>query len=163
TSVQPPNRRTPEPAASGFAGYTLRMTLRPAIGGARLRLRVCNTYGKLPLLLGDVRIALRSSGPDIRPDSARGVSFRGAISIGIAPGASILSDPVDLSTRAGEDLAVDLYLATPSGPPTWHAEANRTSYRSRRGDHAGEPHWGELVPELSWYFICGLDVQAPRS
>jgi lysophospholipase L1-like esterase len=163
TSVQPPNRRTGGAAATGFEGRSLRMTLRAAIGGERLRLRICNSYGKLTLLLDDVRIAARAPGPDIRPESARIVTFGAKRSIRIAAGASALSDPIPLAPKAGEDLAVDLYLPLPAGPPTWHAEANRASYISPPGNYAGAPHWDEPTPTLSWFFLCGLDVAAPRS
>jgi len=163
TSVQPPNLRTVGSAATGFEGRSLRMILRPPVGGERLRLRICNSYGKFALLLDDVRIAPRASGPDIRPESAQVVTFRGQRSIRIAAGASVLSDPVPLAPRAGEDLAVDLHLPLSSGPPTWHAEANRTSYISERGNYVGVPHWDGARPVLSWFFICGLDVAAPRS
>jgi hypothetical protein len=140
TSVQPPDRGSVGLAATGFDGRTLRMILRPAIGGERLRLKICNTYGNLTLPLGSVRIAGRASGADIRADSARLVTFGGGSSIRIAAGASALSDPILLAVKAGEDLAVDLYLPASTGPPTWHREANRTSYISPRGNYAGDPH-----------------------
>jgi lysophospholipase L1-like esterase len=163
TSVQPPKPQTVGAAATGFEARSLRMILRPAIGGERLRLRICNSYGNFALLLDDVRIAARASGPDIRPESARPVTFAGQRAIRIAPGASVLSDPVPLAPMAGEDLAVDVHLPLSSGPPTWHAEANRTSYISVRGNYAGSPHWEGSRPVLSWFFICGLDVAVPRS
>ena len=163
TSVQPPSLRTVGTAATGFEERSLRMILRPTIGGARLRLRICNSYGKFALLLDDVRIAPRASGSDIRPERAQIVTFHGQKSIRIAPGGNVLSDPVPLALTAGEDLAVDLHLPLSSGPPTWHAEANRISYISARGNYAGVPHWDGARPVLSWFFICGLDVTAPRS
>jgi hypothetical protein len=127
TSVQPPDRGSVGLAATGFDGRTLRMILHPAIGGERLRLKICNTYGNFTLPLGSVRIAGRASGADIRADSARLVTFGGGSSIRIAAGASALSDPILLAVKAGEDLAVDLYLPASTSPPTWHREANRTS------------------------------------
>ena len=163
TSVQPPHLRTVGAAATGFEERGLRMILRPTIGGGRLRLRICNSYGKFALLLDDVRIAPRASGPDIRPESPQVVTFHGQRSIRIAPGASVLGNPVALAVTGGEDMAVDLHLPLSSGPPTWHAEANRTSYISVRGNYAGVPHWDDARPVLSWFFICGLDVAAPRS
>jgi lysophospholipase L1-like esterase len=139
------------------------MILRPAIGGDRIRLKICNTYGTFSLVLGDIRIAGRTSGPDIRPDGSRVVTFEGARSIRIAAGASALSDPISLAAKAGEDLAVDLYLPVSTGAPTMHDEANRTSYVSPWGNYAGAPEWAESTKTSSWYFLCGLDVEAPRS
>lgn len=162
TSIQPPAPGISGPAVEGFAGHTLRLILRPAIGGGRLRLRICNTYGQVPLALGDVRLAERISGSEIRPQSGRIVTFAGSSAAGVPPGGSILSDPVSVGLRPGVDLAVDLYLPTPSGPPSWHFEANRTSYISLPGDHAGEIRWDAAKPSLSWFYLCGLDVIAPR-
>ncbi|HEX4569015.1 MAG TPA: SGNH/GDSL hydrolase family protein [Dongiaceae bacterium] len=163
TSVEPPNQRTVGAAATGFEDRSLRMILRPTIGGGRLRLRICNSYGKFTLGLDDVRIASRTSGPDIRSDSAHRVTFHDQTSIQIAAGASAVSDAAPLAAIGGEDLAVDLHLPFFSGPPTWHAEANRTSYISVRGNYAGVAHWDGAKPVLSWFFICGLDVAAPRN
>src|SRR5690349_21040506 len=127
TSVQPPNRRSVGPPATGFDGRTLRMNLRSTIGGERLRLKICNTYGNLALNLGDIWIAGRVSGPNIRPDRVRVVTFGGQKSIRLPAGTNALSDPVLLPAKAGEDLTVDLYVPVSTGPPTWHEEANRTS------------------------------------
>lgn len=161
TSVEAPDLHATGFTGAGFDGRTLRMIVTPAIGGRRLRVRVCNTYGHFALALGDVRIALRSSGPDIRPESARVVTFGGERSIRLSSGQSVESDPVPFGIEPGQDLAVDLYLPRTSGPPSWHREANRTSYISPRGDYAGAPHWAEPATTTSWFFLCGLDVEAP--
>lgn len=160
TSMQPPYRQTAGPAATGFQGRTLRMILRPTLGGGYLRLKICNSYGKTALALGDVRVAERATGSDIAPGDAQIVTFAGERSAMLAAGASIVSDPVPMTIKAGEDLAVDLYLPSASGPPTWHAGANRVSYVSAEGNHAGEARWPDATRTLSWYFICGLDVSA---
>jgi len=163
TSVQPPNRRSVGAPAKGFAARTLRMNLRSTIGGERLRLKICNTYGNLALNLGDIWIAGRVSGPNIRPDRVRVVTFGGQKSIRLPAGTNALSDPVLLPAKAGEDLTVDLYVPVSTGPPTWHEEANRTSYISPWGDYAGVPAWPKSTPMSSWFFLCGLDVAVSRN
>src|SRR5260370_38076843 len=49
TSVQPPDRGSVGLAATGFDGRPLRMILRPAIGGGRLRLKSWHTSGHVTL------------------------------------------------------------------------------------------------------------------
>jgi hypothetical protein len=142
----------------GFSNQTLRMILRPSIAGNRLRLRLCNTYNAWPQQLGEARISIRRSGPDIREGSDRAVSFGGGRTATIPAGAVAVSDPVPLKVTGGEDLAVDLYFPHSTGPPTWHAEANRTSYVLLPGDHAGAPSWAHPMPVRCWFFVCGLDV-----
>ncbi len=114
----------------GFENRTLRMILRPSMGGNRIRLRICNTYGNWPLTVGKVGVALKSSGSNIRQDAIRIVTFGGHHSIRIAAGAMALTDPIPLKINAGQNLAVDLYLPLPTGPPTWHALSDLDSYIS---------------------------------
>jgi hypothetical protein len=56
-------------------------------------------------------------------------------------------------------LAVDLYLPVSTGPPTWHEEANRTSYMSP-WETMPVPGMGWIDRTPAWYFLCGLDVAA---
>jgi lysophospholipase L1-like esterase len=161
--VQPPIGNSLQPAGTGFENRTLRLILRPAIAGSRLRLRICNSYGKAPLTLAAVQIAARLSAAKIAPDRARIATFGGVRSVRIGVGESALSDPIAMPVKAGMDLAVDLYLPGSTGPPTWHMEANRTSYISSAGDHAGAAGWDGATATRSWFFLCGLDVTAPES
>jgi hypothetical protein len=162
-SIEPPDRRTVPPAATGFAGHTLRVVMRPSIGGSGLRVKLCNTYGRLPVFLGEARIAIRAVGAGIRLPSQHVVTFGGQRSSQIAAGASVLSDPVALAPQSGEDLAVDLYFPAASGPPTWHAVADLASYLSPAGNHAAAPDWPQSTRLMSWFYLCGLDVAAPRN
>ena len=152
---------SPLPPGIGFYDRTLRMILRPSIGGERLRLRICNSYGERPLLIGKVTIAAKLISASIRP-GAKLVTFAGNSSTTIAPGGMAVSDTVELETSAGRDLAVDLYLPQGADAPTWHPLANRTSYISLPGDYAGAAVWFVSTPIRSWHFVCGLDIAAPE-
>jgi lysophospholipase L1-like esterase len=144
----------------GFENRTLRMILRPSMGGNRIRLRICNTYGNWPLTVGKVGVALKSSGSNIRQDAIRIVTFGGHHSIRIAAGAMALTDPIPLKINAGQNLAVDLYLPLPTGPPTWHALSDLDSYISSPGDYATVQSWQQSTVVHSWFFVCGVDVAA---
>jgi lysophospholipase L1-like esterase len=162
-SIEPPTRQTAPPAATGFAGQTLRLVMRPSIGGKGLRLKLCNAYGRLPVFVGEARIAVRASGPGIQLASQHIVTFGGQRSAQIAAGANVLSDPVALAAQSGKDLAVDLYFPAASGPPTWHAVANLASYLSPAGNHAAASDWPHTTRLMSWFYLCDLDVAAPRN
>jgi lysophospholipase L1-like esterase len=161
TSVVPGDGRRLLPEDVGLADRTLRMILRPGIGGDRIRLRFCNTYGDRPLRIGKVAIATRLAQGAIRPD-AQIAKFSGRPAVAIPPGAMAFSDPIPFEAQAGRDLAIDLYLPEEVGAATWHPRANRTSYVSRRGDHAGQAVWIQNLATRSWYALCGLDVEAPK-
>ena len=160
-SVVPGTEGSPLPPGIGFYDRTLRMILRPSIGGERLRLRICNSYGDRPLLIGKVTIAARLVAASIWPD-AKLVTFAGRSSTAIPPGGMALSDTIELETSAGRDLAVDVYLPQGADAPTWHPLANRTSYISLPGDYAGVAVWFVSIPIRSWHFVCGLDIAAPE-
>jgi lysophospholipase L1-like esterase len=151
----------PLPPGIGFYDRTLRMILRPSIGGERLRLRICNSYGDRPLLIGKVMIGARLAAASIRPN-AKLVTFAGNSSTTIAPGGTAFSDTIELDASAGRDLAVDVYLPQGADAPTWHPLANRTSYISLPGDYAGVAVWFVSIPIRSWHFVCGLDIAAPE-
>src|SRR5438105_15289540 len=69
----------PAPAEGvvGFNNQTIRLNPRVSIGGERLRVRISNAYGNLPLIIGAAMIALRDTGPMIVAGTGRNLSFGG--------------------------------------------------------------------------------------
>lgn len=60
-----------------LADRTVRMIVRPSIGGDGLRLRLSNVFGSAPVRFGAVRVALLASGAAAVPGSLRPVTFGG--------------------------------------------------------------------------------------
>jgi lysophospholipase L1-like esterase len=156
---------TPAPAeGAAFANHTLRMTPRVSLGGSAIRVRISNAYGVRPLVIGAARVALRDTGPAVKPGSDRQLTFGGEKSAAIAAGAVLLSDPVALEIPALADLAVTFHLPqelTASFGITGRY-ARQTNYISPPGDFTGETAMpvGRITDD--WYFLCGVDVVAPR-
>src|SRR5204862_76092 len=155
----------PAPAeGAAFANHTLRMIPRVSIGGSRLRVRVSNAYGTRPLAIGASCVGLRSTGPAVVPGSNRRLTFGGETSATIATGALVVSDPVELALAPLSDLAVSVHL--PQDLPVSFGitgrYARQTNYISPPGDFAAEEVMpvGRLTDD--WYFVCGVDVLAPR-
>ena len=155
----------PAPAEGvAFSSHTLRMIPRVSIGGSRLRVRISNAHGSRPLAIGAACVGLRSSGPAIVPGSNRRLTFGGDRSATIAAGALVVSDPVELPFAPLADLAVSVHL--PQDLPTSFGitgrYARQTNYISPPGDFSGEDVMpvGRLTDD--WYFVCGVDVVAPR-
>lgn len=155
----------PAPAEGvALANVTLRMTPRVSIGGGIVRVRISNAYGVRPLQIGGAHIALRDKGAAIVPGSDRTLTFGGEPKATIGAGAVLFSDPVALEVEPLADLAVSFYLPQDL-PATFGITgryARQTNYISPVGDFSGETAMpvGRLTDD--WYFLCGVDVVAPK-
>jgi lysophospholipase L1-like esterase len=167
SSWQPSWRTAPQqPVASGlshdgFTNQTVRMIVRPTVGGPALRVRLSNLYGTTPLSVGPVAVAEQDVGPTVVAHTQRVVTFAHSESTTVAAGTEAVSDPVSFRTRAGRNLVVSVYLTGPTGPATWHNKAQTTSYISSPGDWATEPGgspYQSITP--SWFYLDGVDVLA---
>jgi lysophospholipase L1-like esterase len=155
----------PAPAeGAAFSNHTLRMIPRVSIGGSRLRVRISNAYGIRPLAIGTAFAGVRSAGPGVVPGSNRQLTFGGETTATIAAGALVVSDPVELTVAPLADLAVSVHLPQdlPASFGITGRYARQTNYISPPGDFAAEDVMpvGRLTDD--WYFVCGVDVVAPR-
>ncbi|HEV8415959.1 MAG TPA: SGNH/GDSL hydrolase family protein [Bryobacteraceae bacterium] len=155
-----PAKPGPAPLRS-FNNQTIRMVVDTSIGGRSVRVELANTFGAERLKIGSAHIALRDHGSAIIPASDRKLTFSGLASATIPPGASMISDPVDLSVPAVGDLVVSVYLPGDSGPPTQHATGLHTTYISSEGDFTAVPDFTAARTSNSWYFLSGVQVLAP--
>ncbi|MDN2708073.1 SGNH/GDSL hydrolase family protein [Janthinobacterium sp. SUN118] len=109
-------------------GHTVRQVARVSVGGRRVRLVLSNAYGKAPLRIGAATLALAASGPAIRPDSLRTLTFAGRSAATIAPGAPLVSDPVDLAVPDLARLTVSIHLPQASPVSTFHWDGRETAW-----------------------------------
>jgi len=158
--VAAPAKPGPAPLRS-FNNQTIRMVANTSIGGRSVRVELANTFGTDRLKIGSAHIALRDHDSAIVPGSDRMLTFSGLASATIPPGASMISDPVDLAVPAAGDLVVSIYVPGDSGPPTQHSTGLHTTYISSEGDFAGLPDFTPARTSNSWYFLSGIDVLAP--
>jgi lysophospholipase L1-like esterase len=155
----------PAPAeGAAFSNHTLRMIPRVSIGGSTLRVRISNAYGIRPLAVGAACVGVRSTGPALMPGSNRRLTFGGETRATIAAGALVVSDPVELGFAPLSDLAVSLHLPgdLPASFGITGRYARQTNYISPPGEFAAEEVMpvGRLTDD--WYFVCGIDVVAPK-
>ncbi len=146
----------------GFRDETVRDIVRTSVGGSELRIRISNVFGTKPLVIADVRVALRSTGARTVLGSSHRVTFGGKDTVTIPAGQRKFSDPVRMSVGAGRDLAVSIFVRQASGPATWHPAAIATSYYSTAGDHSAAI-WATDYPHKigAWYFLDGVDAVNP--
>ncbi|MFD4632159.1 GDSL-type esterase/lipase family protein [Streptomyces sp. NPDC058284] len=147
----------------GFAGHTLRQIIRLDGGGTAVRVHLSNRYGKEPLHIGGARLARRTEGSGIDADSDTPVRFGGAEDFTVPVGEDAVSDPVEQTVRAGDELALTLWLPDDTGLSTYSAVPLRTGY-AVPGNALTAPtlHGTEGLEELATrHFISGADVLAP--
>ncbi|MGZ5199835.1 MAG: SGNH/GDSL hydrolase family protein [Telluria sp.] len=146
-----------------FNDQTLRLIVHTSIGGSRVRVRVSNELGTKPLRIGSAHIARRQTGAVTVPGTDRVLTFGGAESVTIPPGAPVLSDPVELDVPALSDLAVSMYLPGRVEANTIHATAFQTNYVSLPGNFTGSAALPTDHTITSWPFLTEVDVDAPGS
>ena len=149
------------PPSPVFENQTVRMIIRPTIGGQRLRVRFSNAFGATALKIGAARVALSSRGAAIAPESDRALTFGGRPSVSIPPGAPMLSDAIDLKVLPFSEVAVSVYLPEKTASSTGHFWAQHDSYISERGDFTAKPDIPNPTTRTSWYFLADLEVLAP--
>src|SRR5271170_7596155 len=96
--------------APGTDGTTLREIVHISIGGPSVRVVLTNEFGFDPLTIGAAQIALSSGASAITAGNATPLTFGGAASTIIPPGALIVSDPVALKAAPCSNLAVSIFL-----------------------------------------------------
>jgi lysophospholipase L1-like esterase len=138
---------------------TVRMVLRPHIGGSRVRLRFTNRFGTEPMTVSDVRIAKRRSNASIVAGSDHRVFWGGRGKVTIPPGDEMLSDPVRIRFGAFGPLAISAFVPG-SAPATRHYDAEQTSYLTPAGtgDHSGDSEGHAFVPVTSWLLVDGPET-----
>jgi len=157
----------PQPYMPGtlktFRNQTLRLIVRASAGGRRLRIRLSNSYGDRPLLVGGAHVARRTEGPDVEPASDRTLTFGGRPAVTIATGASIASDAVPLAIPPLSDLAISLYFPEETQTTTNHLLALQQGYVSPEGDSTSLAKFVAAKTIRSWPFLTGVEVDAAAS
>jgi lysophospholipase L1-like esterase len=151
----------PEPGhIKSFRNQTLRLIVHISTGGTRVRIKISNTFGEQPLVIGGAHIALRTDVADIDPKSDRTLTFDGKSSTTVAAGSIVVSDPVVLEAPALSDLAVSLFLPESTEVKTLHVLALQTSYVSQTGDATANAKFPVAEKIHTWPFLTGVDVEA---
>jgi lysophospholipase L1-like esterase len=147
--------------AGDFNNQSLRMIVHTSIGGDRVRVRLSNTFGTVPLVVESVHVAIRSAGPAIVAGTDRPVSFSGSLAVTIPPGALVVSDAATLVVPALSDIAVSIFLSTNGGPATSH-NVRGLSYLAAGDATASVDAAPYTSRRPSWFFLTGVEVMAAK-
>ena len=159
-------------AAQGARDQSFRQIVRPDIWGQQTRIRLSNVFGTQSVTFDGAFVGLQESGSAVVAGTNQPLRFKGQASVTVAPGDSVVSDPVALPfvktpsdpLLRGRKLAISFHVAGDSGPMTWHAKALQTSYVTRPGAGAtggDESESAFLFSTASWYFLDEVDMLVP--
>ncbi|PFH09838.1 lysophospholipase L1-like esterase [Collimonas sp. PA-H2] len=113
---------------ASLSNQTVRQIARISLGGKRARVVLSNEFGSTPLTLGAAHIALAGDGSGIVAGSDRSLTFGGRQTVTIAPGAPVVSDPVDLELAPLAQVAVSIFLPQITPLTTFHWDGKQTAY-----------------------------------
>jgi lysophospholipase L1-like esterase len=142
-----------------FNNQTLRYIVHTSVAGDRVRIKISNTFGTEPIVVGAAHVARRVTGARIDRASDHRLTFSGVDQVTIPAGALVVSDPVALEAHALSDLAISLYLPQPTAATTTHQLALQTSYLAAgTGDATGAVDLPGAATRTSWELVTGVDV-----
>ena len=133
------------------------MIAHTTIGGRRVRIELSNAFGSTPLVIGAAHIALRDHESAIAVASDRTLLFGGRPTCWIPPGATVISDAVNLDVPASSDLAVSIFVPEETKADTMHAVGLHTTYIIN-GDTTNQQILSDATPAQSYYWLTNIDV-----
>jgi lysophospholipase L1-like esterase len=148
---------------------TYRLLVRPTVSGTSVRIRLTNRFGDGTLYIAAATIAKRSGavGAALLPGSVEKLTFGGSPAVDVPVGKSVRSDPVPLGVKAFEDLAISLYVPSPTRESV-HPQSLVTQYVTApgAGDHTADEAAGAFVQQqepVPWLDAAEVLTDAPRA
>jgi lysophospholipase L1-like esterase len=150
------------PPTPAFENQTIRMVVRPTIGGERLRILFSNAFGADAVAIGSAHIAITRQGASIFAESDHALTFGGTTSVTIPPGAPMMSDPVNLKVPAFTELTISVYLPEKTPGSSVHFWAQHDTYVSGPGDFTKSTDLMDPAIKKSWYYLADIEVWSPE-
>jgi len=168
-----PQAAPPAGGRGGFAppvtitNQTIRQVVHTSIGGSRVRVVLSNAFGTANVDVGGAHIALRDKDNTVLAQSVKPMTVGGAETFSVLAGATVVSDPVDLTVPPVSDLVIDLYVPGEIGigpsPVTTHNGASQTNFVSQTGNHSGVVAPAPGTRAGAWFMLARVEVVAPTN
>src|SRR5512134_493320 len=152
-----------------LSNATARMIARVTLPGSAVRVRLDNTFGTQPLVIGRATIAPRVRGPIVAAGLVKPVTFKGQASVTIPVGGSVESDAIALRVDAQQEVAVSLHVTGADVQPSQHNNAQVTSYLTENGagdqtaSEDGKAFTGRTTTSMFWLKAIDVQPTAPAS
>ncbi|MGO1078096.1 SGNH/GDSL hydrolase family protein [Inquilinus sp. CA228] len=149
------------PVGRELNNSTVRQLVRLSAGGSHVRVRFTNETGTEPLVIGAATIARPGNAPgSIDPASSKALTFSGATSITVPPGAPAISDPIDLAVSPLDSLSISLFVSRWTGPSVVHPLGVETTWISTAGDSTTAPTLPDPTATSMRYLLSRVEVAA---
>ncbi|MCU1602999.1 MAG: putative secreted protein [Frankiales bacterium] len=155
---------SPESGGAASTDKSFRMPVHASIGGSVLRLRLSNAYGKAPVTIANLTLALPLSGqpgPAIDPATVKVVAKR----IVVPAGKDVYTRAVSYPVPADGWITVS-FSAPGSFPATTHHNVGMTTTWKTldgMGDQTGDTAGTTFVtPGIDYTYLSALDVVGPK-
>jgi lysophospholipase L1-like esterase len=142
---------------------TIRMIVHASIGGSRVRIELTNPFAGEPVKVGTAHIAIRDKEGSITAATDRTITVSGQKSFTMPAGATVVSDPVDLTFAPLTDLAVSLYFPGKVTAAGLHTLGLHTTYISGPGDFTGATRFEASATRPAYFWLSTIDVLAPAN
>lgn len=140
-------------------GTTIRQIIRVTTAGDKIRFRLSNQYGEGDVTIKSMHIAkqIEPTKPDINADTDTVVTVGGQEEFKIPKGELIVTDAVDFSVDALENIAISCYFGEVPTTVTGHRGARATTYQLG-GNMVSEETFEEPETTTAWYFLADASL-----
>ncbi len=156
------NNNDAQPDNNGGNSRSFRFLITPTIGGTEERVRFSNYFGTTPVVIGSARLSVGKDGSAaVDPLHDVALSFSGQPGATIAPGAMLVSDPVNMTFSFGEILDISVYLPGNFGPVARHPSLFIKNWTTAdgAGDVTANTDGTQFTQTMGeWLLINGVDV-----
>lgn len=148
------------PPAPGLTNNTLRQVVCVSIGGKKLQLKFSNKFGRSPVTMKAVQIAVSTGGSTINESTSKTIKFKGREQITMEPGTELTSDAVSFDLKPRMEVAITISFGEVSPALTGHPGSRTTSYILSGEQNSPNADFSNAVKTDHWYIITGIDVES---
>lgn len=144
-------------------GTTIRQIIRVTTAGEKIRFRLSNQYGEGDVTIRSMHVAkqIEPTKPDIDTYTDTVVTVGGEEEFVIPKGELIVTDAVDFSVDALENIAISCYFGEVPETVTGHRGARATTYQLE-GNMVSDETFEEPKTTTSWYFLADVSLLSPE-
>src|SRR3712207_2000481 len=139
-TAQQPVVRAYMPYNNNMTNRSVRQVVKVSIGGDVIRLRLSNLYGKTPVEIRSVYVAVLKDSFEIHAHTARYLRFGNKYQTVIPVGKSVVSDALQFELHRLDRVAITINYAKAPAVPTVHM-GSRTRSEERRVGKECRSRW----------------------
>lgn len=140
-------------------GTTVRQIIRVTTAGEKIRFRLSNQYGQEDVTIRSMHIAkqIEPTKPDIDTSTDTVVTVGGQEEFKIPKGELIITDAIDFSVDALENIAISCYFGEVPEILTGHRGARATTYQLE-GNQVSDEMFENPETTTAWYFLADASL-----